>query len=107
MNGFHSTDFVLTKLFNHEKLTFMYVLQIPFSLSLFSSLFRNPFNLMNKWTFGICAVHCFVFLPASKPVMALAGVKLANIVGPTWRHSGSYNVVGGGQTVQLAVFNNV
>ena len=36
-----------------------------------------------------------------------AGVKLTNIVGQTWRHSWSYNVVGGGQTVQLAVLNNV
>ena len=39
--------------------------------------------------------------------ISIGWVKLANIVGPTWRHSWSYNVVRGGQTVQLAVFNNV
>ena len=36
-----------------------------------------------------------------------AKVKLTHIVGPTWRHSWSHNVVGGGQTFQLAVFNNL
>ena len=38
---------------------------------------------------------------------ALGWGQLTNIAGPTWRHSWSYNVVGGGQTVQLAVFNSV